>query len=77
MNMILRWNNKDRLCGIILDSGASIPVLKITWVRRNSVPIFERQQPQQIKLFTGKTETDIGNNLYLPDGTPTPKTLLG
>jgi hypothetical protein len=64
--MILRWNNKERLCRVLLDWGASIPVLNVTWATRNKVPTFEREKPLQIESFTGKTETDIGKTYTYP-----------
>jgi hypothetical protein len=66
VNMILRWNNKERLCRVLLDWGASILVLNVTWATRNKVPTFEREKRLQIESFTGKTETDIGKTYTYP-----------
>jgi hypothetical protein len=64
--MILPWNNKERLCRVLLDWGSSIPVLNVTWATRNKVPTIEREKPLQIESLTGKTETDTGKTYTYP-----------
>jgi hypothetical protein len=66
VNIILRWNNKARLCRVLLDWGVSIPIQNVTWATRNKVPTFEREKPLQIESLTGKTETDIGKTYTYP-----------
>ena len=55
--MYLRWgpgdNQKEHTARILLDTGASVPILDSAWAKLHGVPLIERQKPKAIEDFAG------------------------
>jgi hypothetical protein len=66
VRMILRWNETERLCRVLLDWGASVPILDGTWARQNNVPTYQREMHRLIENFTGKIESECGHSFTYP-----------
>jgi hypothetical protein len=63
---ILRWNETERLCRVLLDWGASVPILDGTWARQNNVPTYQREMPRLIETFTRKIESEFDHSFTYP-----------
>jgi hypothetical protein len=66
IRMIFQWNNTQRLCRVLLDWGASAPILNDKWARRNGTPIYKRATPRTIENFTGTVEASMGHAVSYP-----------
>jgi hypothetical protein len=66
VNMILRWNEMERIIRARLDWGASIPALSKQWAIKNQVPTFQRGKRLMIENFARSTHTDIGLTYSYP-----------
>jgi hypothetical protein len=66
IRIIFQWNDTQRLCRVLLDWGASVPILNDKWARRNGTPIYKRATPRTIEHFTGTVEASMGHACSYP-----------
>jgi hypothetical protein len=59
IKMILKNNEKESVIRVLLDCGATIPILNKKWALRNNIPTFERTEPKVVESFAGKIEPEI------------------
>jgi hypothetical protein len=66
VRMMFRWNGTERLCRVLLDWRASVPILDGTWARKNNVPIYQHEIPRLIENFTRKIKNEFGHSFTYP-----------
>jgi hypothetical protein len=58
--MILKNNEQEYLVRVLLDFGASIPILNKSWAQNHKIPTSRQAKPRLVENFAGKIEPEIG-----------------
>ena len=63
VNMLIHWGTNDEqseVIRVLLDSGSTIPLLSLTWVKPLTIPIARRKHPKRVEDFAGNPVQGAG-----------------
>jgi hypothetical protein len=69
VNMLIHWGANDEqseVIRVLLDSGSTIPLLSLSWVKPLTIPIARRKHPKRVEDFAGNPVQGAGEYYTFP-----------
>ena len=69
VEMLIHWGANDEqseVIRVLLDSGSTIPLLSLTWVKPLTMPIAHRKHPKRVEDFAGNAVQGAGEYYTFP-----------